>query len=203
MIMTRFEQRSDEWRTAKLVKIGGTRLKNVFKSDNLTLIDELISEEGSDEADEIYVNTEMQRGIDLEPVAFELYQEVKGIELEESPNLCLADWSDLLCLSPDAFTLELEGAVELKCPKTKTHVKYIRMNKIPSEYIYQVYTYFLVNNDLEWLDFVSFDPRFKPQPMWVKRVTRDEILEELSDVKGDFLKFEEKYKKYRTKIIDY
>lgn len=203
MIMTRFEQRSDEWRTAKLGKIGGTRLKNVFKSDNLTLIDELIAEEGSEEADEIYVTSEMQRGIDLEPVAFELYQKVKEVELEESPNLCLADWSDLLCLSPDAFTLDLIGGVELKCPKTKTHVKYIRMGKIPSEYIYQVYDYFLVNNDLQWLDFVSFDPRFKPQPMWVKRVLRSEISEILSDVKGEFLKFEQKYKKYRTQIIDY
>lgn len=193
MKITRVEQRTEDWYKIKKGKVGGSTFKNVFKSNNLDFIDELIAQLGNPEIEETFTSNEMQRGIELEPLAVDVYQKVTGIKIEDSFNLCTCDWSDLLVLSPDGFTPELNGAIEIKCPNTKTHVRYIRQNKIPSEYKYQVYAYFIVNHMLEWLDFVSFDPRFEPQQMWIKRVTREEIQGDLDNAKAEMVKFEEKY----------
>jgi hypothetical protein len=50
-----FKQGSLEWLSFKLGKIGGSRLKDIYKSDNLTLVDEIIAELGSGEIEESYV----------------------------------------------------------------------------------------------------------------------------------------------------
>lgn len=201
MIITEIKQGTEEWHNAKLGKIGGTRFKDVFKANNLDLIDTLISEIGSETKEESYTNSYMEWGIENEPFAKLVYQEVTGNIINDMP-LCKSEWNELLLLSPDGMTKDLKGAVEIKCPATKTHCKYIRMDKIPSEYKHQIYCYFIVNEKLEWLDFVSFDYRFKPQEMFIKRITREEISEELNTLKVEYLKFYEKFKKYKNQIIN-
>ena len=199
MIEINIEQGSQEWLKLRLGKITGTRVKNIFKSDNLTLIDEIIAEIVSEEIEENYVNSAMQRGKDLEPIVRQIYQKVKGIEIQEI-GFCMSDESDFLGLSPDGYTIDRVGGIEIKCPSTKTHVKYIRQNKIPSEYICQVYTNFIVNKKLEWLDFISYDDRFKSRPMWIKRVHRTEILAELSMTEIGIKDFEKKILKFYKQI---
>lgn len=199
MIEVKVEQGSQEWLKMRLGKITGTRLKDVFKSDNLTLVDELIAEIVSEEIEETFVNHATQRGKDLEPIVRDLYTSVTGITIEEV-GFCISEDNDFLALSPDGFTPDRKGAIEIKCPSTKTHVKYIRQDQIPNEYKYQVYNYFLVNTDLEYLDFVSFDDRFKAKPMFLKRVYRSEIEEDLNKTKEEIDKFCKKFLKYYEKI---
>ena len=199
MIEVKVQQGSHEWLKMRLGKITGTRLKEVFKSDNLPLIDEMIAEIISEEIEENYVNAAMQRGNDLEPIVRDLYTQVTGIEIEEI-GFCLSEENDFLALSPDGFTADRKGAIEIKCPSTKVHVKYIRQDQIPNDYKYQVYNYFLVNKDLEYLDFISFDNRFKIKPMYVKRIHRNEILEDLAKTSEDLEKFCTKFLKYYEKI---
>lgn len=202
MIEIEVEQGSKDWLNLRLGRITGTRLKEVFKADNLSLIDELIAEVEVGEVEETFVNSAMQRGKDLEPVVKSIYTQVKETELDEL-GFCVSEkYKDIIGLSPDAFTKDRLGAVEVKCPNTKTHVKYIRMNVIPREYIHQVYMYFIVNEKLEWLDFVSFDNRFKIRPMFVKRVTRNEIEQELEEIEKGLDKFLIKLAKYKQQIID-
>ena len=201
MLIVDVEQGSQEWLRMRLGKITGTRLKEVFKSDNLPLIDEMISEIISEEVEENYVNKDMQRGKDLEPIVRYLYCEITNTEIKEV-GFCLSDDNDYLALSPDGFTNDLKGAIEIKCPSTKTHVKYIRQNQIPNEYKYQIYCYFLVNKDLEWLDFISFDNRFKAKPMFKIRVERNEILDELNKTNDDLNKFIVKFEKYYKQILN-
>jgi hypothetical protein len=201
MIEVNIEQGSKDWLNLRLGRITGTRLKEVFKSDNLSLIDELIAEVEVGEVEETFTNTSMQRGKDLEPIAKSIYSQVKDIELEDVGFCINENYKDTLGLSPDAFTKDRLGAIEIKCPNTKTHVKYIRMNVIPREYIYQVYMYFIVNEELEWLDFVSFDDRFKIRPMYVKRVNREEIKTQLEETKECLDKFLNKLEKYKQQII--
>lgn len=202
MIEIKVEQGSKEWLNLRLGRITGTRLKDVFKSDNLPLIDELISEVEVGQLEETFVNSAMQRGKDLEPIVKNIYTEVKSIELDEV-GFCVSEkYKDTIGLSPDAFTKDRLGAVEIKCPNTKTHVKYIRMNVIPKDYIHQVYMYFIVNEKLEWLDFISFDDRFKIRPMFVKRITRNEIEQELIDIEKGIEKFIKKLEKYKQQIIE-
>lgn len=193
-------QGSNEWLTLRLGKITGTRLKDVYKSDNMKLLDLLIAEIVSQEIEETYTNKTMQRGKDLEPIARELYCKVKDIEIEEI-GFCLSDEHDFLAISPDGYTKDRKGGIEIKCPNTSTHVQYIRQNKIPSEHESQVLCNFLVNEKLEWMDFISFDPRFKERPMFIKRVYRNDILGQLEIMEAGLIEFQEKVLKNYEKIV--
>ena len=193
------EQGTRQWLEARKGKITGTRLKDVLKTDNLPVIYEMIAELGSDEIEETFVNKAMQRGKDCEPVAISLYQHMTGVVID-SVGFCISEENDFLALSPDGFTAERIGAIEVKSPNTATHVKYILGDKVPSEYLPQVMTYFLVNTKLEWLDFISFDDRYKPRPIWIKRVTRDELKDQLVEVNEKLDKFITKFSKYYERI---
>ena len=199
MVEVNVEQRTPEWIEYRLGKITGTRLKEVLRSDNLPLIYEMIAEVVSKQIEEIPVNKSMQRGIDLEPVVRQLYQD-KYNEIIEEVGFCLSDENDYLALSPDGFTLDRKGAIEIKCPSTKTHVKYILDDKIPTDYLPQVCMYFIVNTELEWLDFITYDDRFIELPMYVIHVTREEISDKIFEFKTKIDKFTEKFEKYYSKL---
>jgi len=193
------EQGTKAWLEARKGKITGTRLKDVLKTDNLPAIYEMIAELGSDEIEETFVNKAMQRGKDCEPIAKSMYQSLTNNVIEEV-GFCVSDKYQYLGLSPDGFTKDRTGAIEIRSPNTATHVKYIIGDKIPSEYMPQVITYFLVNEDLEWLDFISFDDRYKPYPIFIKRVTFKEIEDEVAIVEEKLKKFIAKFEKYYEKI---
>jgi exodeoxyribonuclease (lambda-induced) len=193
------EQGTRQWLEARKGKITGTRLKDVLKTDNLPVIYEMIAELGSDEIEETFVNKAMQRGKDCEPIAISLYQHMTGVVID-SVGFCISEENEILALSPDGFTADRTGAIEVKSPNTSTHVKYIIGDKVPSEYLPQVMTYFLVNTKLEYLDFVSFDDRYKPKPIWIKRVTREELKDQLVEVSEKLDKFITKFNKYYEKI---
>ena len=200
MIIHDCTQGSFEWHQLRLGKITGSRLKKMMAKDNLSLIDELIAEEQVGIADDDeFVSDEMQRGIDMEPLAIQEYCNITGYTVEHPCFIQSEDWP-ILCQSPDGY-IGTTGAVEVKCPKTKTHVKYIRMGKIPNEYKEQVWSYFLVNPDLQWLDFVSYDPRLTVKPIWIHRVTRDELAEELDAAKVELIKFIIKLEQYKSEIF--
>jgi len=206
MIIHDCTQGSFEWHQLRLGKITGSRLKKMMAKDNLSLIDELIAEEQVGIADDDeFVSDEMQRGIDMEPLAIQEYSNITGNTVEHPCILQSEDWP-ILFQSPDgcikgASEGGFEGAVEVKCPKTKTHIKYIRMGKIPNEYKEQVWSYFLVNPDLKWLDFVSYDPRLTVKPIWIHRVTREELAEELQTAVAELEKFIAKLDKYKSEIF--
>ena len=200
MIIHNCTQGSHEWHQLRLGKITGSRLKKMMAKDNLSLIDELIAEEQVGIADDDeFVSDEMQRGIDMEPLAIQEYCNITGHDVEHPCLIQSEDW-DILCQSPDGY-VGTTGAVEVKCPKTKTHIKYIRMGKIPNEYKEQVWSYFLVNPDLQWLDFVSYDPRLAVKPIWILRITREELAEELQTAVVELEKFIAKLDKYKSEIF--
>jgi exodeoxyribonuclease (lambda-induced) len=192
-------QGSSEWLEARKGKITGTRLRDVLKTDNLPAIYEMIGELGSDEIEETFVNKAMARGVECEPIARDMYQVITGNVIEEV-GFCISIDNDYLALSPDGFTPDRVGAIEIKSPSTAVHVKYILGDRVPTEYMPQVMTYFLVNTDLEWLDFISFDDRYQPKPIWIKRITREELKEELEVATERLNKFVTKFKKYYAKI---
>jgi hypothetical protein len=74
------------------------------------------------------------------------------------------------------------------------------MGVIPAEYRPQVLQYFLVHDKLQWLDFISFDPRLERKPIWIKRVTRAELRLEIDDAWAMVDKFVTKLNKYKEEI---
>lgn len=200
MIIHNCEQGSHEWHQLRLGKLTGSRLKKMFAKDNLSLIDEIIAEEevGMIDDDE-FISEEMQRGIDMEPLAIQEYSNITGYDVDHPCLIQSEDWT-ILVQSPDGY-IGTEGAVEIKCPKTKNHIKYIRQGKIPNEYKEQIWSYFLVNPDLKWVDFVSYDPRLAKKPIWILRINREDLTDELDAAKVELIKFIIKLEQYRSEIF--
>lgn len=195
------EQGTKEWLQARLGKVTGTRMKDVLKADNLALIDELISEIECESSEESFQSKDMERGKEQEGLARVIYCQVHDVAINEV-GFCLSDKYDFVALSPDGFTPCRKGAIEIKCPSTKTHIKYIRQGKLPSEYKPQVLTYFIVNEELEWLDFISFDDRFEAKQYFEVRVTREELAQDIEEAERSLVKFWAKFLKYYKQVIN-
>jgi len=200
MLEVKVEQGTKEWKNLRLGKITGTRLKGIRSSNNLPIIDEMISELVVGEAEFIFINDAMKRGNEKEPEARALYIEKTGADIEEV-GFCISIDNDYIGLSPDGFTKDRKGAIEIKCPSTKKHVQNIRMDKIPSEYKDQVLMYFILNEELEWLDFISYDDRFTAKPIWIKKVIREELEDEIKSAINDIDKFIVKFEKYYKSVL--
>ena len=200
MIIHNCDQGTHEWLQLRLGKITGTRLKKMLAKDNLALLDELIAEEETGLSDDDdFVSEEMQRGIDLEPLAIQEYSNITGHEVDHPCLIQSSQWP-ILMMSPDGY-IGTTGAVEIKCPKTKTHIKYIRQGKIPNDYKEQIWAYFMVNPDLQWLDFVSYDPRLTKKPIWILHITRDQVQNDVSDALWQLGSFITKLDNYRNEIF--
>jgi exodeoxyribonuclease (lambda-induced) len=188
MIVYNCEQRSEEWYLLRLGKITGTKMKSLMSKEWKSIIDEVVSEILTQKTEEAYVNKNMQWGIDNEDFAVYEYEKKFFVETT-SCGFCLSTKYKYLGLSPDGW-VGYNGAIEVKCPSSKTHVKYIREDKIPTEYVWQIVNYFIVNENLEWLDFVSFDPRFEHSKLWVKRVNREDLEEKIKEAELMLIKAE-------------
>ena len=204
MIEHKVEQGTPEWHKLRIGRITSSRVADIMKSDNLKVVDALIYERSCPDdalwdAQDGYVSEAMQWGTDHEDEAVQAYTAQTGIEMERV-GFCTHKVFDYLAMSPDRLTADRTGGVEVKCPSTKTHIRTIRMGGLPNDHKYQVLQYFLINEDLQWLDFVSYDPRFAPRPLYIHRVTRDEVQADLGELLANIVKFWAKFEKYYQQV---
>jgi putative phage-type endonuclease len=198
-------QGSEEWLKLRLGKITGTRLKAVMGSKAVqdTLIYELVAEQLSGQAEEIYVNNAMRWGTEMEDEAVTLYESLTGVKTSVV-GFCVSDEFPYLALSPDRFVKsgkkqtgkKYTHAVEVKAPSTKTVIKYRLDGGVPPEYHWQVVCYFLVNTDLQTLDFLVYDPRIirEDLKLTVVKVTRKELDRDIDSAKAKLVAFHERWK---------
>lgn len=121
-----------------------------------------------------FVNEAMQRGIDLEPKAFAAYEALTGSVAVRTGFL--RHISILAGCSLDGHVDHFAGIVEIKCPKSATHLKYWRgPGNVPDDYVPQI-THNLWITGAEWCDFLSFDDRF-PEALqtFLVRVKRSDV----------------------------
>ena len=124
-----------------------------------------------------YINREMQRGIDLEPAALAAYEADTGRVARVTGFI--GDERLLVGCSLDGDVDGLQGIIELKCPKSATHVGYLKAKRLPPEYVAQV-THNMWVTQAVWCDFVSFDDRLPDGLQFFRhRVERSAI-----DLKG-------------------
>ena len=120
-----------------------------------------------------FVNAAMQRGIDKEPDAFAAYEALTG-NLAKPVGFVAHDVLSAGC-SPDGQIDGWAGILELKAPKSATHLGYLRAGKVPSTYLPQI-THNLWITGAAWCDFLSFDDRFPPAlQVFHVRVKRSEL----------------------------
>jgi len=148
----------EEWMEARKGKITGSRLKDIVVkrgTDEKIGFYEIIAERIAQPADE---ENAMERGIRLEEEAILMFQEQTGFNVDTSLVIWESEDNKDIAISPDGFISEKE-AVEVKCLSSAKHIEAIITNKLPSEYEFQKLQYFIVNEKLEKLYFVMYDPR--------------------------------------------
>jgi len=123
-----------------------------------------------------FSNAYTDQGQDREPFARMRYEIQTGITVQESPFVYREDM--MAGCSVDGFIEDAGrfGIWEAKCPKTKTHFKYLTEQRVPPTYVNQVLHNMLVTG-AEFADFVSFDPDMPDKlQLFVFRWERDEAL---------------------------
>ena len=202
MILHDIEQRSPEWYQIRIGKVTGSEFKKVMSKNWMDYADKIAAEQltGSSLDDEDgYVSYDMQRGIDLEPLAIAEYEQRNNVQLDRYGFIQSSKFNDL-GLSPDAVGLEVSFGVEIKAPNVATHIRYIRHDKIPANYIDQILCYFVVCDSIQYVDFVSFCPDLEQYPYWQKRITRDELQTEIEQAEQALTKFFRQVETVKTLI---
>jgi len=174
-------QRSPEWFAARLGQLTGSRAADMLatikngeaaarRDLRLQLVIERLTQTVQEDA---FVSADMQRGVALEPAAFSAYEALTGNVAERTGFLSM----DALAAgcSLDGHVGDFDGIVEFKCPKSATHLRYLRGGVVPSDYLPQI-THNMWVSGATWCDFMSYDPRFPVHlQTFLVRVLRDDV----------------------------
>jgi hypothetical protein len=177
-------QRSPEWFSARagrltssnadcLFKEGKKKGEESYQRRDLRIRLALERMTGQAQDDETHITAAMQRGIDREADARLAYEAEMGVLVEQSGFLAHA--SAMAGTSLDGHVDDFDGIVELKCPKSATHIGYLKSKEIPPEYLPQIRHHVWITG-AQWADFVSFDDRLPEHLRLVMyRVTRAQL----------------------------
>lgn len=173
------QQKSAEWFAARCGRLTSSDAHIIFakgkskdseavtKRDlRIRLATEQIS--GHAQGGSSYQSEDMKYGTEREPDARLAYEASAGVLLRTPGFLSHAEL--MIGASPDGVVGECEGGAELKCPKTFTHMEYLRAGVLPSDYLPQMQHHLLVSGAEYW-DFVSFDDRLpEAAQLFVRRL---------------------------------
>jgi hypothetical protein len=174
------DQRSPAWFQARAGRLTGSRAADMLatiksgeaaarRDYRMQLVTERLTCQPQEDG---FVNAAMQRGIDMEPLAFAAYEAVTGNVAIRTGFL--SHVTHMAGCSLDGHVDNFAGIVELKCPKSATHLRYLNEGVLPKEYIPQV-THNAWISGAEWVDFLSYDDRFPPdlQVFYVRVLAKD------------------------------
>ena len=175
IIIDDYEQLSDQWFKERLGNPGAsnfdrivTNVKGEPSKQATDYMYELAAETLSGFSQESHTSKWMQRGNLLEQEARDFF-EFRMDQTVRQVALIYPDEQKKYHCSPDGLT-EDGGGLELKCPKPKTHIKYLLENKFPkAKYNAQVQGSLMVSGLNHWY-FMSYCPGLDP---FVKRVMPD------------------------------
>lgn len=102
-----------------------------------------------------YVSEAMQWGIDMQATAIEEFESEAGMILAPEALYQHLEIEDFVA-TPDGTTDDM--VIEIKCPETSTHLRYLSEGEIPLDYQYQIAAQILCTGKSGGI-FVSFDPR--------------------------------------------
>lgn len=177
-----FPQGTDEWRAARAGKVTASRMCDVLakiktgeaaarRDYRAQLVAEILTGQPQDDG---YINKEMQWGIDHEPLARAAYELANDCYVDKVGFVLHPTLHRAGC-SPDGL-VGTDGMVEIKCPKTATHLQYLMDGCAPREHLPQMH-WGLACCERKWVDFISFDPRLPERLRLFKvRVMRDDEL---------------------------
>lgn len=174
-----FPQSSAEWLQARAGKVTASRIADVMekiktgeaaarRDYRAQIVAEILTGKPQEDG---YINAAMQWGIETEQAARDAYEAAEGV-LVDQVGLVLHPVIDRAAASPDG--LAGDGLLEVKCPKTATHLQYLIEGVAPKAYQPQM-LWQMACTERPWCDFVSFDPRLPDDLQFFKvRFERDE-----------------------------
>lgn len=181
-------QGSDEWLAERLGSIGGSSIASVVakgegKMRN-SLMYRLAGEILSGAKYESFKNEHMERGIEQESEARDMYEFITGNEVTQVGLIKLTDHKHV---SPDGLVGQ-DGIIEIKCVIPSVHIETIISDKVPANYRKQN-QWGLFIGERQWCDFISYSPLITSKPIWIKRVERDEkLIKDLDEGADKFIK---------------
>lgn len=158
-------QRSPEWFQARAGCLTGSRaadMLDVLRSggESARRRDykaQLVAERLSGRPQESgFVNEAMQRGIDCEPLAIGAFEAKTGLMVQ--PTGFLRHTALMAGCSLDGHIGDFESVVEVKCPKTATHLAYLKAGIVPHDYRPQILHNLWITG-AQRAFFVSWDDR--------------------------------------------
>jgi hypothetical protein len=185
-------QQDGNWWNDRLGKLTGSRMAaamNFLKSgkessERENLRYEVVAERITNTFADKYMTADMQWGVDQEAAAKEAFETVTGLVVRD---VGFIDHPSIpnCGVSPDGFVSD-GCLIEVKCPKTKTHMKYVANQVIPTEYKPQMLLQSACTGKDVW--FVSYDPRMgEGRNLFIKKYTPTP--EEIAEVEAAAEKF--------------
>lgn len=148
-IQSPYEQGSPEWLQMRKNKITGTDAPIIMGESPWKSPLELYAHKISDHP-QMPITDRMQRGVELEPIARDLFTLKTGLEVE--PKVVVKGWA---MASLDGISKCGRHLVEIKCPSDKAHALALA-GRIPTYYYAQLQHQMFVCN-LDGMYYFSFD----------------------------------------------
>jgi len=173
-------QRDAQWFRDRAGKITASRMADIMartktgpSASRKNLITRLAIERLIGTCVETYSNAAMQRGIELEDEARRTYEDHELLAVEQVDFVQHPKFPFISC-SPDGL-VGADGMVEIKCPSAEAkHYEALRYGAHAQEYRWQLQGQLWVT-DRQWVDAVSYDPRFPAGlQLAIVRVNRNE-----------------------------
>lgn len=186
------EQKSPEWFAARLGRVTASRVADVVaktksgdSASRGNYMAQLVIERLTNKQEESYSNDFMDWGNLQEPFARAAYEAATNVLVDEV-GMITHPRIEMSGASPDGLVGD-DGLVEIKCPKTATHIETLLSKTVPGKYNIQM-QWQMACTDRSWCDFVSFDPRMPDGlQMFLKRVHRDDAL--IKTLEDEVIKF--------------
>jgi putative phage-type endonuclease len=173
------EQGSPEWKELRRGHVTASNVADVMAKGKSGEAEtrkkyklRLIAERMSGMSQDSFSNADMEWGVEQEAYARMAYEVAKDVLVDKT-----GFWHHLdiafVGVSPDGLVND-DGLVEIKCPKTETHIDYMLNDKVPAKYYKQIQCQLWVTGR-QWCDFISFDPRMPAlKQLFVIRCPRDD-----------------------------
>lgn len=154
------QQQSKEWfeiRKGKMTASHGQEIGNQGKGLE-TYILTLMSDYYSSVPEESYTNKEIERGIELEEQARNIYELENNVKIE---RVGFIERDEYVGCSPDGL-IGKDGGIEIKSHNNLKHFKLILDGEkgIDSKYIWQIQMNLLITGR-KWWDYVAYNPNFE------------------------------------------
>jgi hypothetical protein len=162
-------QGSTEWFELKKLKMSASNATAIGNAGAglTTYINKLVLE--SIIEPEKFTNLDMERGVELEPIARSKYEFEKNVSVIEV-GFIESTFYKYVGVSPDGLVGD-DGLIECKARNDEKHLQLLLTGDVDSGTIWQMNMQMLISGR-QWVDFISYNPNFK-NSLFVKRFFPD------------------------------